>query len=116
LPDLTSTQWIYAAIAALCIGLAKSGLSGTSLVAILLMAQVFPPRESTGIILPMLIAADFLACGAFRLHAQWRHVWRLLPATVAGVVLGFFAMRAIPPPIIARSSAGSFSSWPCCKD
>ena len=60
------------------------------------MAQVFPPRESTGVILPMLIAADFLACGAFRLHAQWRHVWRLLPATVIGVVLGYFAMQAIP--------------------
>ncbi|MEO7934564.1 MAG: sulfite exporter TauE/SafE family protein [Chthoniobacterales bacterium] len=96
LPHLTPLQWICTALAALCIGMSKSGLSGISLATILLMARVFPPRESTGIILPMLIAADFLACRAFRLHAQWRHVWRLLPATVVGVVLGYFAMRAIP--------------------
>ena len=94
--SLTPVEWLYAAISALCIGMAKSGISGISYVAILLMALVIPPRESTGVILPMLIAADFLACGVFRQHVQWRHVWRLLPATVVGVVLGFFAMRTIP--------------------
>ncbi len=76
--------------------MAKAGISGISFVSIVLMASVVPPRESTGVILPMLIAADFLACGAFRKHVVWRHVWRLLPATVLGVVLGYFAMRAVP--------------------
>ncbi|MFQ3578093.1 MAG: sulfite exporter TauE/SafE family protein, partial [Verrucomicrobiia bacterium] len=56
--DLTTTQWLLAALAALSVGLAKSGLGGFGMVAVLLMAEVLPARLSTGALLPLLIIAD----------------------------------------------------------
>jgi uncharacterized membrane protein YfcA len=32
---------------------------------------------------------------AYRQHAQWRHLWKLLPWTAVGVVAGYFAMGRI---------------------
>ena len=32
---------------------------------------------------------------SYRQHARWRYVWRLMPWTAAGVVIGYFAMSRI---------------------
>ena len=93
LPLFTPLQWTLAAIAALCIGLSKSGFPGVAMISILLMAELMPARESTGVILPLLICGDFLAVGTFRRHVRWPYVWRTLPLTVVGIVLGFLLMK-----------------------
>ena len=93
LPLFTPLQWTLAAVAALCIGLSKSGFPGVAMVSVVLMAGLMPARQSTGVILPLLICGDLMAVGAFRRHVRWPYVWRLLPATLAGVVLGFFLLR-----------------------
>ena len=67
-----------------------------AMVGILLMAQVLPARESTGVILPMLVLADVFAVKAFHHHAVWRVLWKILPAAVAGVLVGWVAMPLIP--------------------
>ena len=89
-------------VAALCIGLTKAGFSGFSLVAILLMAQVYPAKESTGAVLPMLILADLMAIGAYRKHVDWQELWRLLPATVLGLLAGWVLLDRIPGVIYGR--------------
>jgi hypothetical protein len=38
------------------------------MLAVLLMAQVYPARESTGAILPMLIVGDVIAVWIFHAH------------------------------------------------
>ena len=93
LPAFTSLEWTMAVIAALCIGLSKSGFPGVAMISVLLMAELMPARESTGVILPLQICGDFLAVGSFRRHVRWAYVWRIMPASVAGVVLGFFLMK-----------------------
>jgi uncharacterized protein len=94
-PDLNAFQWLLAAIAALSVGLAKSGFAGIGIVAVILMATILPARESTGALLPLLIAGDVFALIAFRKHAQWHHVLRLLPPAVIGVAIGWKLMRYI---------------------
>ena len=93
LPASTPLQWTMAAIAALCIGLSKSGFPGIAMISVLLMAELMPARQSTGVILPLLICGDFLAVGTFRRHVRWPYVWRTLPPAVAGIVLGFFLLK-----------------------
>ncbi len=95
-PDLNLHQWLLAALAALSIGLAKSGFAGIGILAVILMAEIMPARESTGALLPMLIVGDIFAVIAFKKHAQWNHVFRLLPPAFAGVVLGWAIMGRIP--------------------
>jgi hypothetical protein len=82
-------QWLLAIVAALCLGMSKTGFTGMSMLGITLMAEVWPARESTGVILPMLIFGDFFAVGLFNKHALWSEVWRIMPPAFLGVVIGF---------------------------
>lgn len=92
---LSGLNWFIAAICALLIGLAKTGVPGMGILVVPLMASIMPPRESTGVILPMLVFADFFAVAYYRRHAVWPHVLRLMPWALAGIVIGAFAMNRI---------------------
>lgn len=96
LPQFTPGEWMLAVLAALCSGVAKSGFTGLGMITVVIMAQLFPPRESTGILLPLLIVGDLFAVAAFRKHAQWQQIWKMLPPTFAGIVIGYFLMDWIP--------------------
>ncbi len=96
LPSLSLVEWGFAILAALCIGLSKGGFAGVSLVTVLILARIFPPRESTGILLPLLICGDIFAVLVYRQHAQWPQIWKMLPPTVLGVIAGFVLMKYIP--------------------
>jgi uncharacterized membrane protein YfcA len=97
MPDLSSPfVWFLALSAALCIGMAKTGLGGLGIVAVSLFAQLFPAKESTGAILPLMIFADLIAVRFYRCHANWPDLAKLLPATLAGIVFGWSIMPLIP--------------------
>ena len=93
LTQFDAHQWLLALAAALCIGMAKSGISGLGMLPVLLMADVVPARESTGLVLPLLICGDILAVCFFQKHADWGHFWKLLGPAIAGIVAGFLLMR-----------------------
>jgi len=63
------------------------------MISVVLMAGLMPARQSTGVILPLLICGDLMAVGTFRRHVRWPYVLRTLPATLAGVVVGFFLLK-----------------------
>lgn len=96
LPDFSPGQWALACLAAVGIGVSKSGLPGISLLHVVLFAQLFPGIASTGVVLPMLIAGDLGAVWLFRRHAQWPHVWRTLPPALLGVAVGWAIMSKLP--------------------
>ncbi len=75
--------------AAFLIGISKTGISGIGIFAISLFALIFPPQESSGIVLPLLICADLVAAPAYRKHVIWSHLWRLFPWAAAGIIIGF---------------------------
>jgi uncharacterized membrane protein YfcA len=77
------------------IGLSKTGLPGMGILAIPLMAWVLPARASTGVVLPMLIFADFFAVGYYRRFAVWSKLVRLLPWAAVGVFLGYLALGRV---------------------
>ncbi|CAM5556384.1 sulfite exporter TauE/SafE family protein [Streptomyces aurantiogriseus] len=84
------TGWEFAALAfaALLVGFSKTAVSGANTVSLAIFAAVLPPRASTGVLLPLLIAGDVLAVRTYRRHAHWPTLWRLFPAVAAGVVVG----------------------------
>ncbi len=92
LPAFTPLQWALAILAAVGIGISKSGLPGISLLHVVLFAQLFPGLQSTGVVLPMLVVGDIGAVRLFRRHAQWQHVLRTLPPAVLGVIIGWALM------------------------
>jgi uncharacterized membrane protein YfcA len=88
MPELTPAQWALAVAGAAGVGVGKAGLSGMSLVHVLIFAFLFGARESTGIVLPMLLIGDVCAVAAYHQHARWDYVRRLLPPACLGVVGG----------------------------
>lgn len=79
---------IQALLAALLVGFAKTCVPGLAVLHAPLMASIFPAKESTGALLPMLLFADVLAVGYYRRHADWGIILRLLPWVVLGIVAG----------------------------
>ena len=96
LPPFTFHEWLFLALGAFCIGISKSGFSGIGLLTVVVMARLFPPRESTGVLLPLLIVGDILSVIVFHQHAQWPQIWRMLPPTIVGVLVGYVFMLLIP--------------------
>jgi uncharacterized membrane protein YfcA len=92
---MTPHLWALAGVASLLIGMSKTGLPGLGLLGIALYAVIFPSRESVGLVLPLLIAGDFMAIGMYRAHAQWPHLWRLFPWAGVGIVGGYLVMHVI---------------------
>lgn len=93
--ELSLADWAVAALSALLLGFSKTGMPGVGILAIPLMAGILPAKASTGVVLPMLIAGDFMAVAWYRRHAEWRHLLRIMPFAVAGIVIGFLVMGRI---------------------
>ena len=93
MPHLTEAQWLLAISAAVCVGLSKAGFSGLGLVAVVSFASIFGARDSTGIVLPMLIVADIGAVLVFKQHARWDYIRRTLPLACVGIVIGALVMK-----------------------
>lgn len=88
--DQSVINWVLIAMAAFIIGLSKAGLKGIDMLNITIMAIVFGSKASTGIVLPLLCAADIMAVKYYHRHAQWGHFWKLLPWMVAGILIGVY--------------------------
>jgi uncharacterized membrane protein YfcA len=85
-PSLTPGYFFLFMVSALVLGLSKAGLSGISLSIIPVMALIFGAKESTGVLLPMLIAADVMAVIYYHRNAVWKHVIRILPWIAVGIL------------------------------
>ncbi|WP_189671817.1 sulfite exporter TauE/SafE family protein [Promicromonospora soli] len=70
------------------VGFAKTAVGGVGSLAVVLFAVVLPARESTGALLPLLIAGDLVAVALYRRHGSARELVRLLPGVVPGLLLG----------------------------
>ncbi len=89
-------QWACAVLGALMVGISKAGITGLSILSVALFTHVFPSsKQASGLVLPLLIFGDLVAVLSYRMHTQWRYLWKLMPWTAAGVVLGYFALGHI---------------------
>jgi uncharacterized membrane protein YfcA len=85
-------QWTLAIVAALLVGVSKTGVAGIGILFVVLFAQIMPAKQATGVVLPLLCFGDIVAVLSYRRHARWQFLWRLFPWTAAGVVCGYLAL------------------------
>jgi uncharacterized membrane protein YfcA len=95
---------IFPYIGAFVVGFGKAGFaSGISLLQTPLIAYAVPARAAIGIVLPLLILADFLAIGAF--WKQWdfsRVRWPLI-GCVPGIALGMLFVNSVSDTLLRQS-------------
>tara|TARA_B100001175_G_C19500472_1_gene637774 strand:- start:509 stop:1264 length:756 start_codon:yes stop_codon:yes gene_type:complete len=91
-----SLAFTIALSAALILGIAKSGFKGLAVFIVTGLALVFGAKESTGILMPLLICGDVLAVIYYKRHVKWIYLVKLLPWMVLGVLLGVLLGKDLP--------------------
>lgn len=92
----TFTAWILAATAAFLMGTSKAGLKGLSIFNVTLMALAFGARESTGILMPLLLVGDIFAIIYYNRHTQWKYLLKILPWMISGILIGVYIGKDLP--------------------
>ena len=89
-------SWLMAYTAIFLLGISKSGLKGLSIFNVTLLALAFGARNSTGILMPLLLVGDVFAVSFYNRHAQWKYIWKFLPWMLAGIGLGLLIGNDLP--------------------
>lgn len=88
-------QWALVIAGALLVGVSKTGVGGLGMLAVVIFARLMPPKQASGVVLPLLMFGDIVAVIWYRRHMQWRFLVKLFPWTAAGVIIGWLAMGRI---------------------
>ena len=88
--ELTPLQWLLMAVCGMLIGMSKVGVPGVSLIVVPILAFIFGGKQSTGVLLPILMMADLFGVGYYRRHAQWSYLVKILPWAFIGVGLALW--------------------------
>ena len=118
LPTLTALTWVALIVAAALTGLAKTNVPGLASIAAALFALMLPAKESTGVMLTLLLIGDAIALWAYRRDANTAILRSLVPSMLVGVCLGAplravsvqTQMRRVIGAILLPTERGSF---PC---
>ncbi|MEC8636445.1 MAG: sulfite exporter TauE/SafE family protein [Bacteroidota bacterium] len=100
-----SLAFSMALLAALTLGFAKSGIKGLAVLIVTGLAIVYGAKESTGILMPLLICGDILAVIYYKRHVKWIYLIKLLPWMVAGILVGVLLGKDLPEDLFKSSMA-----------
>jgi uncharacterized membrane protein YfcA len=77
-------------ICGMLIGMSKVGVPGVSMIVVPALAFIFGAKQSTGVLLPILMMADIFGVAYYRRHANWNHLIKVIPWAVAGLLLALW--------------------------
>src|SRR5690554_1017067 len=93
--DFTLLQWLLLFVCAMLIGVSKVGVPEVSLLVVPVLALIFGGKASTGILLPILMMADWFGVGYYHRHAQWRYLIKLLPWAFGGIGIALWVGEVV---------------------
>lgn len=93
--DFSILQWILLSVCGVLIGMSKVGVPGVSMLVVPTLALIFGGKASTGVLLPMLMMADFFGVGYYHRHAEWKYLWKLLPWAFVGIGIALWVGEVV---------------------
>ncbi len=94
--DLNLYEWVLTGLAAFILGLAKSGVKGIGIFSVTILVFIFGGKQSTGVIMPLLLVGDVFAVIYYFRHVEWKHILRLVPWMAFGVLVGAITGKEMP--------------------
>lgn len=94
--------WIWLSIAALFAGVSKTALPGLMTLSVVIFAAFIPAKQSTAVILILLLTGDLIAIWTYRRDADWPTLRRLLTPVVIGVALGSWFLTLVDDQVMKR--------------
>ncbi len=95
--DLSLSMWLPSILAAIMIGMSKTGVNGLGTMVVPIMAFIFGGMPSSGLVLPMLIMADMFGVIYYHRSTHWKTVLGVLPWAFAGILVGLIVGKNISP-------------------
>ncbi len=89
-------SWALLAVGAAIVGFSKAAIGGAATVAVSIFALVLPTRESTGVLLVLLMFGDLIAIWTYRRHADWPLLVRLVVPVIVGIAVGAVFLAKAP--------------------
>jgi uncharacterized protein len=88
--DISTINILIVVFCGLMIGMSKVGVPGVSMIVIPALAFIFGAKQSTGVLLPILIVGDFYGVAYYRRHASWAHLIKVMPWAVSGLLIALW--------------------------
>jgi hypothetical protein len=95
--------WLVLALCAPMIGFSKTALGGLGLIAVVLTSQVVATKDSTAVVLVMLLVGDLVATWTYRHDVDWRLILRLIPPVLVGIGAGALFLNWVDGPTLKRT-------------
>ena len=95
--------WLVLALCALLIGFSKTAIGGMALIAVVLASQVVATKDSTAVVLVMLLIGDLVATWTYRHDVDWRLIVRLIPPVLVGIGAGALFLNWVDGPTLKRT-------------
>ncbi|HEX5335104.1 MAG TPA: sulfite exporter TauE/SafE family protein [Propionicimonas sp.] len=95
--------WLVLALCALLIGFSKTAIGGMALIAVVLTSQVVATKDSTAVVLVMLLVGDLVATWTYRHDVDWRLIVRLIPPVLVGIGAGALFLNWVDGPTLKRT-------------
>ncbi len=86
--DVSLPGYLALAVGGVLVGFSKTAIAGAATVAVVIFAMVLPTRESTGVLLVVLMVGDALAVWTYRRDADWALIRRLIVPVGLGLLIG----------------------------
>lgn len=103
MPDTWST--VVIGIVAACVflyGFSKTAMPVAGVLAGPLLAAALGATTASGLMVPLLILGDLFALGYYRQHADWGLIRRLVPGVLLGFVVTAVLFRLLPVTVLGR--------------
>lgn len=93
--------WSVVALAAIVVGLSKSGLMNSlGMIGVPVLTFVMPAREAAGMMLPVLLCMDAVAFYSYRKEFDRRILMLVLPGAIAGIAIGWALFSVISDEVV----------------
>jgi uncharacterized membrane protein YfcA len=83
-------DWFVILVCGMLIGMSKVGVPGVSMIVVPALAFIFGAKQSTGVLLPILMMADIFGVAYYRRHADWTHLMKVIPWAVVGLLIALW--------------------------
>jgi uncharacterized protein len=86
--EISVIQWVVMGLAAIFLGVSRTGIRGSTMLAIPIFAEILGARVSSGIVLILFVVGDGVAIRHYYRNTHWATVFRLFPWALLGIVAG----------------------------
>jgi len=92
---INALEWSIILVCGMLIGMSKVGVPGVSMIVVPALAFIFGAKESTGVLLPILMMADIFGVAYYRRHANWNHLIKVLPWAIVGLLVALWIGKIV---------------------